>query len=445
MPATDARHRFFIWTIGCQMNKADGERMSRDLMSAGHRPALSLADATAVVVNGCAVRENADRKVWGMLGLLQGAKRRRPELLVGLTGCTVHADRTELEPHLRPVDVLFDSLNVEPMLARMTRQIPGTDAYEDVEAAPLPGVGSVSRYVNIIYGCDKRCTYCIVPFRRGAQRSRPLERDRRRRPGNSSTKARERLSSSARSSTPTGSISMAIALPDALAAVDAIPGVERVRFVTAHPQFMTEPLALAMRDLPSVCEEINLPVQAGDDTVLRRMARGYSVAHYREMIAMLRVDRAAGRRDHGRHRGLLRETAEQFEHSRELVVDLKFDQVHVAAFSPRQGTTAGDWADDVPQDEKLRRLHEIERVQTPIARKINAALVGSVEDVLLESLERGKSQGRPPTWRGRTRANKLVFCPDHPGIHAGDTVPMQVTAATPWSLRGAVQPVAVPA
>ena len=444
MPATDARHRFFIWTIGCQMNKADGERMSRDLMSAGHRPALSLADATAVVVNGCAVRENADRKVWGMLGLLQGAKRRRPELLVGLTGCTVHADRTELEPHLRPVDVLFDSLNVEPMLARMTRQIPGTDAYEDVEAAPLPGVGSVSRYVNIIYGCDKRCTYCIVPFRRGAQRSRPLDEI--------VAEARQFVDEGAREIVLVGQIVNAYGfdldghrLPDALAALDAIPGVERVRFVTAHPQFMTEPLALAMRDLPSVCEEINLPVQAGDDTVLRRMARGYGVAHYREMIAMLRsiVPRVAVTTDV--IVGFCGETAAQFEHSRDLVVDLKFDQVHVAAFSPRQGTIAGDWADDVPQDEKLRRLHEIERVQTPIARKINAALVGSVEDVLLESLERGKSQGRPPTWRGRTRANKLMFCPDQPGMHAGDTVPMQVTAATPWSLRGAVQPVAVPA
>lgn len=443
MPSTNPGHRFFVWTIGCQMNKADGERMARDLMSAGHIPVENLADATAVVVNGCAVRENADRKVWGMLGLLQGAKRRRPELLVGLTGCTVHADRTELEPHLRPVDVLFDSLNIEPMLARMARQIPGTDAYEDVEAAPLPGVGSVSRYVNIIYGCDKRCTYCIVPFRRGAQRSRPLDEI--------VAEARQFVDEGAREIVLVGQIVNAYGfdldghrLPDALAAVDALPGVERVRFVTAHPQFMTEPLALAMRDLPSVCEEINLPVQSGDDTVLRRMARGYSVAHYRDMIDMLRSTVPGVAVTTDVIVGFCGETEAQFANSRDLVADLKFDQVHVAAFSPRNGTVADQWDDDVSQDDKLRRLHEIERVQTPIAREINGALVGSVEDVLLESLESGKAPGRPPTWRGRTRSNKLVFTPDHANLAAGDTVPIQLTDATPWSLRGVVQPVAVP-
>ncbi len=442
MPSTTS-HRFFVWTIGCQMNKADGERMSRDLMSAGHTPVENLADATAVVVNGCAVRENADRKVWGMLGLLQGAKRRRPELLVGLTGCTVHADRTELEPHLRPVDVLFDSLNIEPMLARMARQIPGTEAYEDVEAAPLPGAGSVSRYVNIIYGCDKRCTYCIVPFRRGAQRSRPL--------GEIVAEARRFVDEGAREIVLVGQIVNAYGfdldgrrLPDVLAAVDALPGVERVRFVTAHPQFMTEPLALAMRDLPSVCEEINLPVQSGDDAVLRRMARGYSTAHYRDMIDMLRsiVPGVAVTTDV--IVGFCGETEAEFENSRDLIAELKFDQVHVAAFSPRKGTAADQWADDVSQDEKLRRLHEIERVQTPIAREINTALIGSVEDVLLESLESGKAPGRPPTWRGRTRSNKLVFTPDHAGLAAGDTVPIQLADATPWSLRGVAQPAAVP-
>ena len=241
-----------------------------------------------------------------------------------------------------------------------------------------------------------------------------------------------------------GSTSTGHRLPDALAAVDALPGVERVRFVTAHPQFMTEPLALAMRDLPSVCEEINLPVQAGDDTVLRRMARGYSVAHYRDMIDMVRsiVPGVAVTTDV--IVGFCGETEAQFENSRDLVADLKFDQVHVAAFSPRHGTAAAQWDDDVSQDEKLRRLHEIERVQTPIAREINGALVGSVEDVLLESLESGKAPGRPPTWRGRTRSNKLVFTPDQADLAAGDTVPIQLTDATPWSLRGVVEPAAVP-
>ena len=426
------------------MNKADGERLAREFISAGHTPTGNIVDATAVIVNGCAVRENADRKVWGMLGMLQGAKRRRPELLVGLTGCTVHADRTELEPHLGPVDVLFDTLNAEPMIARMSRRTPGTDAYEDVEAIPAPGAGEISRYVNIIYGCDKRCTYCIVPFRRGAQRSRPLDEI--------VAEAQQFVDEGAREIVLVGQIVNAYGfdlngdrLPDALAAVDALAGVERVRFVTAHPQFMTEDLAEAMRDLPGVCEEINLPVQSGDDAVLKRMARGYGVARYRETVDMLRsvVPGVAVTTDV--IVGFCGETEAQFHNSRRLVEELRFDQVHVAAFSPRGGTTAADWADDVPADDKIRRLHEIEHVQTPIARQINAGFVGTVEDVLLESLEPGKGPDRPLMWRGRTRSNKLMFVPAGPTMEAGQTVPIEVTDATPWSLRGAAQPVAAPA
>ena len=426
------------------MNKADGERLARDLIGAGHTPTENLADATAVIVNGCAVRENADRKVWGMLGLLQGAKRSRPELLVGLTGCTVHADRTELQPHLQPVDVLFDTLNAEPMIARMSQTVPGTDAYEDLESGTAPGAGQVSRYVNIIYGCDKRCTYCIVPFRRGAQRSRP--------PQEIAAEAIRFVDEGAREIVLVGQIVNAYGidlnghrLPDVLATVASIPGVERVRFVTAHPQFMTEHLALAMRDIPNVCEEINLPVQSGDDTVLKRMARGYGVEKYRETVAMLRtlVPKVSVTTDV--IVGFCGETESQFNSSRRLVEELRFDQVHVAAFSPRGGTIAAEWTDDVPADEKLRRLHEIERVQTPIARAINATLVDGVEDVLLESLEEGKAAGRPPTWRGRSRTNKLVFVRAEPEMTLGQTVPVRITAATPWSLRGAAESVAVPA
>lgn len=435
MPATSPRHRFFVWTIGCQMNKADGERISRELIGAGHLPVDNLADASTIIVNGCAVRDNADRKVWGMLGLLQGAKRRRPELLVGLTGCTVHADRTELAPHLGPVDVLFDTLNAEPLIARMAQQVQGTAGHEDNEAVPLPGAGAISRYVNVIYGCDKGCTYCIVPFRRGAQRSRPLNEI--------AAEARRFTDEGAREIVLVGQIVNAYGmdlnrqrLPDVLAAMDAIPEIDRVRFVTAHPQFMTEDLAIAMRELPSVCEEINLPAQSGDDTTLRRMARGYDTARFRDTVDMLRSEVRNVAVTTDIIVGFCGETAAQFENSRRLVEDLRFDQVHVAAFSRRDGTMAANWEDDVPSDEKLRRLHSIEHVQTPIGREINDKLIGTTTAVLLESLEAGKAPGRPPTWRGRTRTNKLVFIPDAPDMAAGQTVTVHVTEATPWSLRG---------
>jgi tRNA-2-methylthio-N6-dimethylallyladenosine synthase len=430
-------HRVFIWTIGCQMNRADGERIQRELQRAGHAPVDSLADATAVIVNGCAVRENADRKVWGMLGMLKGLKKTKPHLVVGLTGCTVHADEDELAPHLDPVDVLFDTLNAEPLLARLARSAPAdAPAYEDIEAQPAPGAGAVSRFVNVIYGCDKRCTYCIVPFRRGAQRSRPL--------AEILDEVHRFRDEGAREIVLLGQIVNAYgfdldgtALPDVLEAVDAVEGIERIRFTTAHPRYMTRSLAEAMRDIPGVCEEINLPVQSGDDWVLKRMARGYGAGFYRDTIAMLRDTVPGVALTTDIIVGFCGEREEHFLNSLQLVRDLRFDQVHVAAFSPRQGTVAAEWADDVPRTEKLRRLHRIEREQTVIAEDINRTYLGTRPAVLFEQLTPGKGGQDGPRWRGRTRSNKLVFSPDHPHLEAGTTHAVQITAATPWSLRGA--------
>lgn len=431
-------HSVFIWTIGCQMNRADGERIQRELRRAGHQPADTLAEATAVVVNGCAVRDNADRKVWGMLGMLKGLKKTKPHLVVGLTGCTVHADEEELAPHLEPVDVLFDTLNAEPLLARLARSAPAdAPAYEDVEAQPAPGAGAVSRFVNVIYGCDKRCTYCIVPFRRGAQRSRPLDEIL--------DEVRRFRDQGAREIVLLGQIVNAYgfdldgtALPDVLHAVDAVEGIERIRFTTAHPRFMTRALAEAMRDIPGVCEEINLPVQSGDDWVLKRMARGYSAGFYRDAIAMLRDTVPGVALTTDIIVGFCGEREDHFLNSLQLVRDLRFDQVHVAAFSPRRGTVAAEWPDDVPRAEKLRRLHRIEREQTVIAEDINRACLGHSHHVLFEELTPGKGGSDGPRWRGRTRTNKLVFVPDQPHLAAGQTRSVRITAATPWSLRGAV-------
>ena len=419
------------------MNRADGERIQRELQRAGHACADTLADATAVVVNGCAVRENADRKVWGMLGMLKGLKKTKPHLVVGLTGCTVHADEDELAPHLDPVDVLFDTLNAEPMLARLARSAPAdAPAYEDVEARPAPGVGAVSRFVNVIYGCDKRCTYCIVPFRRGAQRSRPLDEILE--------EVRRFRDEGAREIILLGQIVNAYGfdfdgtgLPDVLQGVDAVEGIERVRFTTAHPRYMTRELAEAMRDIPSVCEEINLPVQSGDNWVLKRMARGYSAGFYRDTLAMLRATVPGVALTTDIIVGFCGEQEQHFANSLQLVRDLRFDQVHVAAFSPRLGTVAAEWADDVPQAEKLRRLHRIEREQTVIAEDINRTYLGTAPEVLFEQLTPGKGGQDGPRWRGRTRTNKLVFTPDHPNFAPGVTHSVNVTAATPWSLRGA--------
>lgn len=418
------------------MNQADSERIHRELHTAGHSSTSTLKDATAVVVNGCAVRENADRKVWGMLGMLKGLKKTKPHLVVGLTGCTVHADESELKPHLGPVDVSFDTLNAEPLLSTLARTAPAdSDLYEDVEAYRDTAVGSPCRFVNAIYGCDKRCTYCIVPFRRGAQRSRPV---------NEIVEETCRLrDAGAREITLLGQIVNAYGddmdgktLPDLLEAVDLIDGIERIRFTTAHPRYMNRQLAEAIRDIPSVCEEVNLPVQAGHDLTLKRMARGYSVSFYRETIDMLRSVVPGIALTTDVIVGFCGENEDHFQGSLRLIRDLKFDQVHVAAFSQRHGTIAGAWEDDVTADEKMHRLHQIEDHQTAIAEEINQKYVGSIADVLLEELVPSKANINESKWRGRTRTNKLVFLPDTKGVFSGKTQPVHIVSATPWSLRG---------
>ena len=199
---------------------------------------------------------------------------------------------------------------------------------------------------------------------------------------------------------------------------------------------MTRQLAEAIRDIPSVCEEINLPVQAGHDVTLKRMARGYSVGFYRETIDMLRsvVPNIALTTDV--IVGFCGETKNHFEGSLKLINDLQFDQVHVAAFSKRHGTIADGWEDNVPAEEKMRRLHEVEKTQTEIAEDINRRYVGSTTDVLLEELVPSKASINEPRWRGRTRTNKLVFLPDAEGLLPGNTLPIYIVSATPWSLRG---------
>tara|TARA_Y100000588_G_scaffold382771_1_gene470927 strand:- start:13656 stop:14942 length:1287 start_codon:yes stop_codon:yes gene_type:complete len=418
------------------MNQADTERIQRELFTAGHCAADTLQDATAVVVNGCAVRDNADRKVWGMLGMLKGLKKNKPHLIVGLTGCTVHADASELAPHLQPVDVAFDTLNSEPLLSALARTAPAdSDLYEDVEAYRDTAIGSPCRFVNVIYGCDKRCTYCIVPFRRGAQRSRPINEIVQEISQLRDTGARE-VTLLGQIVNAYGEDMGAESFPDLLQAVDLIEGIERIRFTTAHPRYMTRQLAEAIRDIPSVCEEINLPVQAGHDVTLKRMARGYSVGFYRETIDMLRsvVPNIALTTDV--IVGFCGETKDHFEASLRLIKELQFDQVHVAAFSKRHGTIAARWEDDVPAEEKMVRLHEIEKIQKDIAENINRRYIGLTTDVLLEELVPSKAEITESQWRGRTRTNKLVFLPNTEGLFPGKTLPIHIVSATPWSLRG---------
>lgn len=336
------------------------------------------------------------------------------------------------------------------------------------------GISAAARgptaWLPVVLGCNKVCSYCIVPSRRGRERSRPI--------AELLSEARDLVASGARELTLLGQTVEAYGLDlpdqradlaDLMEALSAIEGLERIRFMTSYPRHFTDKLIHQMAVLPKVCEHVNIPVQHGDDGVLQRMRRGYALAEYRELIARLRAWWPGVSLSTDVIVGFCGETAAEFQRTLDLLDEVRFDIVHVAAYSPRPGTLAYKWQDDVPLEEKKRRLHAVEEVQERIARELNAAYVGRTEPVLIE--EHIVQDGRH-LWKGRTRTNKLVFFPavrsapdgastrgGRVGVSAsgaatalasaaaaparvGEVVPVQIERATAWSLQGAL---AVPA
>ena len=440
---SETRHRFHIWTSGCQMNKDDSERIARSLVRDGHVPVSDPDRASVVILNGCSVRDNSDRKVWGRIGALGARKRRRGDVLIALTGCSAAATPEEIAPHLKWLDVVFPARDLRPLQELLAEQ-PGpiTDDWDGFLPAELPGAGGVSRCVTAIHGCDRRCTFCIVPFRRGREESRPVAEILR--------EIEQKADEGAREITLLGQIINKYGddldgphtLATLLERVDTERSVPRIRFLTAHPRNLDSDLAAAMGRLDTVCEELNLPVQSGDDEVLRRMGRGYDTAFFRERIAMLRHHVPGIAISTDIIVGFPGETEAQFENTLSLLREIQFDVVHVAAFSARHGTVAAKWGDTMEPAEKLHRLHAVETAQKSIAAELNAHLVGATEEVLFEELRESPVAGAAPRWMGRTRSNKLVFCPEDGAIAAGDIRPIAITEATAWSLRG--RPVRAP-
>jgi tRNA-2-methylthio-N6-dimethylallyladenosine synthase len=452
---------YTIWTIGCQMNKADSERVASALEHRGLRPAEPGAAADVVIFNTCVVRGNAEEKVMGKLGELTGLKRRNPNLLTAVMGCLVPPDRNELVKSFPQVDLFFTAGEiarlvdlvasrqgaVEPHYLGRSEAGPAGSAVEPSgggarrdladlsDLSEAAGAGAVARYVPIIYGCDNFCAYCIVPYRRGREVSRPVDEIL--------ADVRARLAAGAREITllgqnvdayrglgAAGAEGAPVDLAGLLHLVHAIPGLARLRFLTSHPRDMSSRLIGAVADLPKVCPAINLPVQAGDDDVLRAMGRGYTVDDYRRLVDRMRQAISGLALSTDLIVGFPGETGRQFQSSLDLLTELRFAMVHVAAYSPRPGTRAAAMVDDVPADEKGRRLQAVESLQAGIAGQINNDLVGCTTEVLVEDWHKGK-------WRGRTATDKLVFFEDS-AVWRGRLARVLVSWAGPWSLRGTV-------
>ncbi len=419
---------YYIWTIGCQMNKTDSERLESAFGQMGLQSSSSPKDADVVVLNSCVVRQSAEDKVVGMLTGLKSIKERNPDKVVALMGCMVGPKTAPLEQRFPYVNVFMRPQQYEPLINLLGGRM-GVDTEGCI--GPLTARPAVTAYIPIIHGCDKFCTFCIIPYRRGREVSRTID--------DIVGETRVLVEKGVKEVTLLGQNvdSYGHDLPDAsdlgdlLGAVDEVDGIERVRFLTSHPNDMSDHIIDAVAALDKVCEHINLPFQAGDDDVLSKMRRGYTNDEYRGLVEKIRdrVPKVSMSTD--LIVGFSGETDVQFERTLEMVRDVRFDKVHAAAYSTREGTIAARRLDDdIPIEDKKARLKAIEELQAGIQSEINERLRNQTLEVLVEGVKRGKAEGR-------SRNDKLVYMEDGQD-RVSDVVDVRIEKTSPWSLQGAV-------
>jgi len=402
------------------MNKAESERLGSYLEQLGYQATATAEEADLIVVNSCVVRQSAENRVVNKLNALSPLKKLHPNLTLAVTGCLVNSEVAQLKARFPQVDYFFKPGDYPQWLEK-------TEWGQTLPRHPAP-----STYVSIIQGCDNFCSYCIVPYRRGRNRSRPLQEI--------VTEVRELVNRSTREVTLLGQNvdSYGQDLPDQpdladlLYELNGIDGLLRIRFLTNHPKDMSPKLIEAVACLDKVCEQLSLPVQSGSNEILEAMRRGYTVEQYRQLVTEIRSKIPEVALSTDVIVGFPSETKPQFQQTVDLLSELRFDTVHVAIYSPRPGTMAArKLEDNIPPVEKRRRLDLIERLQEVIAAEINAQLWDKVVEVLVEGERKGK-------WQSRTRSGKLVFFSNSNNCR-GKLMKIRIEKTSPWSLQGRVK------
>ncbi|MDI3317317.1 MAG: tRNA (N6-isopentenyl adenosine(37)-C2)-methylthiotransferase MiaB [Bacillota bacterium] len=434
--------KYYIRTWGCQMNERDSEVLAGQLEAMGYEAAEGPEEADVVLLNTCTVRDNADQKQLGEIGRLKPLKAARPEMILGVAGCMAQVpEAVERIRRQAPfVDLVFGTHNLHRLPELIERARRSDEMVVDVwqyaegvqEHLPSRRASRVRAWVNIIYGCDKYCTYCIVPTTRGRERSR--------RPEEILAEVRGLVDAGYKEITLLGQNvnSYGHDLPepydfaDLLREIDRVPGIGWVRYMTSHPRDFTPKLIETLAESEHICEHIHLPVQSGSDAVLRRMNRKYTVAQYLETVDRIRARIPEATLTTDIIVGFPGETEADFEATLDLVRRVRYDNAFTFVYSPRAGTVATRWlaGDPTTEEEKHRRLERLNDVVYAIAREKNETLVGREFDVLVE----GPSKKDPSVFSARTRGNKLVLVPGGQ-VRAGEWARVRITRAHTWTLE----------
>ncbi|MBX9722724.1 MAG: tRNA (N6-isopentenyl adenosine(37)-C2)-methylthiotransferase MiaB [Candidatus Obscuribacterales bacterium] len=426
----------YIETFGCQMNKADSENMLGLLSEIGYSQIDDINNADLMVLNTCAIREGAEDKLFSYLGRWTRIKEQSPGKLIAVGGCVAqHAGATLLK---RGVDIVFGTHNLfrlpELVLQAKNDGQPVVEIYqelpEDLPELPVIRQSNISAWVSVIYGCDYNCTYCIVPYVRGREKSRPADQV---------IKDIEELADAGylevtllgQNVTAYGhDLSPQLHLGDLLRMTAKLDSIKRVRFFTGHPRDLSDEIIEAVAESPNACNHFHIPIQAGDDRTLRRMARGYKVDFYRRMVEKIRAKMPDAAISSDMIVGFPGETEQEFMNSVNLVEEIGFDSCITAAYSPRPHTPSANWPGQVPETEKYERLRFLNSVVGGVAQRRNTLLIGKTVEVLVE----GKSPRNPDRMSGRSTTNKIINFDGGEEL-VGKLVNVQVESANAWALR----------
>lgn len=433
---------YHFWITGCQMNYADARRVATELEKLGYQAAPRAEDADVVVLETCTVRQQSEDKAYNKLHSLRPLKEKRPNMTIAVMGCVVGVHGNDvLEQRFPYVDVFMEpSSDGMPLISHLNQdadyELEQTQTRErhallDGEVI-LPATQRgllVSAPVAVVYGCSHACTFCIIPQKRGRERSRSV--------GEIVAEVRSLVAQGVREVVLLGQIVDRYGydvpdgpdLADLLRVVNGVDGLERIRFLTSHPNYMTDRILGAVAELPKVMPQIEVPIQAGNNEVLEAMKRGYTREQYRALVHRIRefIPDAAIHCDI--IVGFPGETADQFQETYDILAELRLDKLHLARYSPRPGTvSARRMADDVPDEEKRRRHQLLEELHKEVSTEKMRRYLGQTVEVLVEDKEKGR-------WRGRTPHNKLVFFDDERDLR-GRLVNVRISHTGPWSMSG---------
>jgi len=414
--------KFYLKTYGCQMNVHDSEKIAGIFTESGYGHSGDVKDADVIVINTCSIRQKAEQKFFSELGRLKGIKNKNPHLKIAVAGCIAQQRGEELFERFPYVDFLFGPGNIDSLQkwindnsqksevkSQKSGNITQITALEEnpeyhTKNLPIKREGQVRAWVSIMHGCDNFCSYCVVPYTRGRERSRSIRdicneiQDIARQGYKEITLLGQNVNSYGKK------LDEKIDFPDLLKVIHDIPGIERIRFVTSHPRDLSKKLIETMRDLPKICEHIHLPIQAGSDKILLLMNRGYTYKQYKEKIDLLRNEIPDIAITTDIIVGFPGETEEDFNCTVNALKEIEFDGIFAFKYSKRPDTKALSLPNHINENTKTQRLPLVLKIQESITLRINKTLESKIVEVLVE----GVSETDRNKLTGRTRTNKIV-------------------------------------